>query len=348
MTNKRLIWIAAAALLVIAAAVYLRTAEDARYDAEGGELLFPGLAEQTDDIARIELRGGQDSGDQNKQITLIKGEEGWGVAERNGYSANTRNIRRLLVRLTELKLTEPKTKNPDRYARLGVGDPEQDAGARLVRLQANDGSEIAALILGKSARGSGTYLRLPGEAQSWRGSESLTFGISIQEWLDRKLLDINQNRIARLDIQPVEGRAYSVVREDENNLALEPAAGDGMRVKPGMLNRLISVMQNLSAEDLHMDTPPEGNWATAVHILDDGTLITLQSLPRKGNGGAALLKISVAAAEDATDEVRAEAAKMQKQFAGHVYEIVNHQAIMMGQHYDKVIEPVAANGEAGG
>lgn len=334
MKSKQILLLLIAAVAVLATAVFLYRAEQTRYTSADGELLFPELASQLDDITRIELRRGTE-----QQITLVQTASGWGVEERKGYPANRKNIRRLLVNLGEMQLEEPKTASPERHTALAVGDPQQDGNARLVRLLDGNGNAVAEVILGNTARGRGQYLRLPDSNQSWLGSESLSFGVSFSEWLDRKLLDINQTEVQRLDMQPASGREYSVLRTDNGSLKLEPEAPAGKRIKPGMLNRLTAVLQNLSADDVHMQAPRAGDWATARHTLSSGVVITLSSQPRPADTNLpALLQISAQATDEADEAAIQRAAELNARLSGWVFEIPNHQSLMMGQPWDKVIE----------
>ena len=338
MNRKTLILLVAFAALVLVGVMFALQQQGSRYESSAGGLLFPDLESRLASVQKIELIAGEPSA--GTRYTLLRNGSSWGVAERDGYPANNSNIQRLLVGLSNTRLLEPKTRDPEKYPRLAVGDPASDAAARLVRLIAKDGTVVAEVILGNGARNNGQYLRVPDDTQSWMGSERLAFGITHTEWLDRDLLEINQTEILRSEISPVEGRPYVVTRQD-NELTLSPPPPAGQRNKPGMLHRLQSVMQNLSAEDIYLgDDLPADGWATGTHHLSSGMVIRLETLAKHQNVSGGLLKITVSTQDDASDETRSEADQLAARLHGHVYQIQAHQARMMGQTWNNLVEDI--------
>ena len=107
-------------------------------------------------------------------MTLARDKDAWTLADRGGYPAKAEAVRALLVKLAEAELVESKTRNKDRYALLELEDPAaKDAKSRLLRLLDDKGGVIAEAIVGKKrfdafgGSKSGTYVRKPGDAQTW-------------------------------------------------------------------------------------------------------------------------------------------------------------------------------------
>lgn len=341
MKRQSILLLAIGAVVAVAIAYFVSDQEANRYSTGEGELLFPNLEAELDNVTRIELKTA------NSSITLTSTDQGWGVAERGGYRANTPSIRQLMLRLTQTRLLEPKTTDPAKYPRLGVGAVDSDDSAQWVRLLKADDTVVADVILGNAAKAGGVYLRKPDDAQSWRGSEKFGFGVDHTTWLDRHLLDINQGEVVTVAMQPTTGNAYVIQQDDNNQLSTEPGVPSGKRHKPGMLNRMISVMQTLKALDVvtDLETLPQDDWTTATYTLKNGVAITLtthKALPDSGSNNS-LLKVSAAVSAPAADQDAAsqQAKDINDRLAGHVYQIPEHQGLMMSQPHARLFEDLA-------
>src|SRR5687768_8313947 len=188
------------------------------------EPAFPTLRENPDAVAKVVLTGPDGT------LTLVR-ETGkrWSALERYGYPVDADKLRALIVALADMRLVEAKTSMPERYARLEVEDPEQeDAKSRLLRVESADGQVLAEVILGKRQhrltgnQQAGTYLRRPGEAQSWLASGGVDLDTAIIDWLDEEVVDLDPARIGRIEIRPEAGEGY-VARRDEPGAPLQLA-----------------------------------------------------------------------------------------------------------------------------
>ena len=104
-------------------------------DVTADALLLPGLAEQVNDVNRIEIvKAGS-----NTVATLRKGEQQWRVDQMGGYRADWSKIQALLAALAQARVIEAKTDKPEYYSRLGVEDiSAEDAGGVLVNFGSDD------------------------------------------------------------------------------------------------------------------------------------------------------------------------------------------------------------------
>ena len=80
---------------------------------QGGERVFPQLMSVINDVAEMIVET------KEQTITLVRGEKRWSVKEKDGYRADMEKVKSALVGLAELRLQDPKTKNPELYDRLG-------------------------------------------------------------------------------------------------------------------------------------------------------------------------------------------------------------------------------------
>ena len=218
MNRQRFIVLMVAALLAISGALYLSTQRNLPRDPHGMALL-PALASELNSVTALTVRKGAAA-----PVTVHKQGEQWTVAERGDYPADLPKLKKLLLALSDAKIREEKTSNPDSYAIIGVEDPSQPgAGGTQIELTAQNGK--LALIVGKSA-GEGTFVRRAGEKTSYIVEPGISVEAEPRYWIDTRLLDIPTDKIQSVESKPATGAAFSVHRV----AASQPKAADN---KPG-------------------------------------------------------------------------------------------------------------------
>jgi hypothetical protein len=115
---KTLILFAVITVVMLIAAIVFRSASVTSPAIEAG-LVLPNLAQQLATVQTIKIIHAGDS------VTLQRQAQAWTVVEKANYPAAESKIRELLLGLAYLKRLEPKTKNPDNYAILGLTDPDK-------------------------------------------------------------------------------------------------------------------------------------------------------------------------------------------------------------------------------
>ncbi len=162
-----------------------------------GALAFPGLT------AKLEGVGEVDVDHQGQTLQVVRVGDVWGLPAKGGYLIEQNKLHAILTGLTELRLTEPRTSDPDEYARLGVEDPTRPtASSSLLRVLDGSGSAVVELIVGhRRVRTQGNvpdtvYVRRPGEAQSWLAEGRLEVDADPQLWIDRDIANIDHAKIA--------------------------------------------------------------------------------------------------------------------------------------------------------
>ncbi len=217
MTPKTLILlIAATAVLVVGGLFYYESSAPPSETAVEGELLFPGLIDEVNDVASLEVAT------EEGQFTVQRGDEGWGLVERGGYPVLLERVRATLLALAEVKLVERKTENPALYERLGVQSVGEGTGAetpsKSVTAKRADGSVLAALIVGKS-REAGTgatyYARRVGESASWLvEGERPPLPETGDEWLDKKVLELDRAEVRAGRTTHADGEVVTIAKKD--------------------------------------------------------------------------------------------------------------------------------------
>lgn len=278
------VFLALLALTVVAAGAALLTAlaqpgaAPVRYVDEPA---FPALRANPDAVAKVALTTPEGS------FTLVR-ETGdrWSALERYGYAVDEDQVRALVVALADMRLIEAKTSLPERYGRLEVEDVgAADAKSRLLRLESADGEVLAEAIFGKQQhrltghQAAGTYLRRPGEAQSWLASGAVAIDPTVVDWLDARIVDLAPAQIARIEIRPDSGAEYVVRRgaPDEPLQFADLEEGEALKPDAG-LDRLAAAFADLRFEDVkprsELAWPEADQSATAVTF--DGVELTVR------------------------------------------------------------------------
>ena len=175
---------------------------------------FPALRAEPDAVAKVTIQT------KDGTITLTRtSPETWTSPDRFDYPAAGDKIDKLVRQLNDMRLIEAKTSNAERYARLEVEDMADEASSRLIRLEDGEGNVLAEALIGKrlfrltGSANSGTYIRRPGEAQSWLASGGFDLEPEVESWLDQIVVEIDREEVAKVKIALAEGEGYGVSRE---------------------------------------------------------------------------------------------------------------------------------------
>ncbi len=219
-----LVLVTAAALIV---AVVLAAGSGASSaDPQSGAAVLPELAKRADDVARLTLVHGE------SKATLLRQGDQWRVEEKSGYPADPTKVHQVLLGLAELRYVEAKTRKPEFYPRLEVEDAGQK-GAKSTLVTASDekGGLLGEILAGKrrvdqlGGGVDGIYLRKPGEAQSWLARGTLDLAGDTLGWLDRKVIDLPQEKVKEAVLIQPDGSKLDIARDKpEDPLALKGSA----------------------------------------------------------------------------------------------------------------------------
>jgi hypothetical protein len=211
------------------------------------EPAFPELRAKPDAVMRVTIMT------KDGAITLNRtSPETWIAPDAFDYPAANEKINRLVRQLNDMRLIEAKTANADRFARLEVEDVTEDANSRLIRLEDASGAVLAEALIGKRLfrltgdANSGTYIRRPGEAQSWLASGGFDLDPDIEAWLDQIVVEIDRNEVARVDVALAGEESYSVSRATAEDALEIEAIAEGETLKEGAnLAELASAMTSV-------------------------------------------------------------------------------------------------------
>jgi hypothetical protein len=212
MTRRTLLLLGTAAAASVSAAILLTPDSTEPPPSSATPLAFPGLAPRLANAQRIEVAR------HDGTLTIRRGAgDVWVLPAKADHPVRPERVRELLVGLTELRLTEPRTANPEMLERLGVEDPTRPgATSALLRvLDAND-APIAELVVGRRrmrVQGNvpeSVYVRRPADNQAWLAEGRLPLDADPNLWIDRDIANIARERI----------RAATIHRAGEGTLVL--------------------------------------------------------------------------------------------------------------------------------
>jgi hypothetical protein len=280
MTPRAVLGLAIVTLIATAAAVWVTLQQPAAGPVQfGDEPAFPALRERPDAVAKVTITSPTGG------FSLARAGDRWVAADRHDYPVAAAKLRELIVQLADMRLIEAKTSRPDRYARLEVEDVAEGASSRLIRLEDAEGTVLAEAIVGKQrqrltgAESSGTYLRRPGEAQSWLASGGIELDEQVQGWLEEEIIALEGERVRRLEVSPPSGERYAVVRDGpEAELRLDGLAEGEKLKQDANLNQLLGALARVQLEDVR--PLGEVDWPAEQHTVRvatfDGLELTLQ------------------------------------------------------------------------
>ena len=214
MNQKTLIGLAVAALVAIVIAVAVNHSNQPRSEG-GGEAaayLAPALRDHVNDVDKVVVIGAE-----GKTVaTLTRGADGWLLAEKGGYAADTGKLREFLLKLADAKLLEQKTASKEKYATLGVEDVAAK-DAKSIEVDLGGLVQPVKVIVGTANARSGTFVRRAGEAESWLASGNITVDKKAENWLRKDVVDVPAARVAAVEVTRPDGKVVRVAKESEGD-----------------------------------------------------------------------------------------------------------------------------------
>ena len=336
MQKRGLILLAAATVALLALAVVaIATGDRGVSRAMSGERALPSLAAKLGDVGSVGLKR------QALSLTFVRDGDYWLVAEKGNYPAAPGKVRRIVLAMADLLLVEPKTQQAEFYPRLDVEDPS-NGKSTLVTLKDGSGASLAELIIGKrryDRLGTGTdgvYVRKPGDTQAWLARGSLEFSDQLSSWLDRRILDIPQKRIAKATLTQPDGTKLVISRaKPEDKFMVEGAPADAKFRSDTTTGEPALALETLDLDDVKPATEltvPDKNVVTASFTTFDGLTVDVRMLDKDDTHWVALSAAGSGAAE-------AEAKAINDKGSRWTYAIPSYKATQLKMKLAVLLEP---------
>lgn len=231
MRERGLFLLVGAALVLAAGAVAATvTGEHAATHAPPGTRAFPGLAAKLGDVTAIGVAR------KGLRLDFVREGNDWLDTDKGNYPAVAPKLRRIALALANMTLVERKTREAKLYPRLDVEDPGKGKSA-LVTLKDKSGATLAALIVGKRRYDrlgegrDGVYVRRPGHKQSWLAAGALDLSGEAASWLQRRIVDVPEERIAKVTLTRPDGERLVIGRSAPKDKFAVSGAPAGAKFK---------------------------------------------------------------------------------------------------------------------
>ncbi len=268
-----------AALVVLAAALYLGSRRNSGEPSPEGTLFLPQLASALGTVSEIDLQKGAAT----PAVTLHRAGEQWTLAQRADYPADASKVRKLLLSLADAKIVEEKTSNPANFALIGVDDPASPkAAGTQITLTTKDAKP--SVIVGKPI-GEGNFARRGGEDRSFTVAPGITADVEPRAWIDSRLLDIPVAQIQSVaekaapgpGEKAASGYALHRLKPGEDGFALDGAPSAGRKLLDAKaLAPSAGVLSGLTADDVAAASSIDFSKSSqAIFTLADGSVITI-------------------------------------------------------------------------
>jgi len=280
MSRRRFIALMVAAVLAISGAMYVSTQRNLPRDPRGTTFL-PFLANELNTVTAVSVRRGAAA----PMVTVHQQSGHWTVAQRGDYPADVSKIRKLLLALSDAKITEEKTSNPASFPIIGVEDPSSPgASGAEINVTAQDGKH--GIIIGKPV-GEGNFARRVGENTSYIVEPGISFEVEPRYWIDAQLIDIAVGSIQSIEVKPAAGSPYVIHRtaatakpsaagSAADNFVIDGVPSGRKAADAALLAPSPTTYSGLRADDVAPASDIDFGKATVATVtLSDGNVITM-------------------------------------------------------------------------
>jgi hypothetical protein len=314
MKRRSLLLLGGSAVVVAGAAILAGPGTPPAPDTGSAPLMFQNLAQKLAEARRIEVKQG------DKHVVVTRRDaETWVLPEQEDYPVRSDKVRELLVGLTELRLTEPRTSDAAMLERLGLDDPAKPGStAAMLRVLDGAGKPIAELVVGRRRmRTQGNvpetvYVRRPDETQSWLAEGRLPLDADPQLWIDRDIANIARERILKVETDRTGEAPLVLTRTDgpDGRLAVTTPA-ETPPLEESSLDELGRAFEFLTLTTARKEAAVAGQpLGTSRFTLTDNLAITVTA---QQDGETVWLRLA-AAGDD-------EAARLNARWRGWAYQV---------------------------
>ena len=342
MTPRQFAVLAAAAALslVAAVAVYTMSAPWTTGSASAGRLA-PGLESEVPNVTRVVIEQG------GTNANIVQSGDTWQIESNDGYPASPEKVLSFINAIATAELIEEKTANEDRYGKLDVEKPAKGNAARMVRLQDKDGEALTELIVGKTRFGQtgvaaeGTYVRRPGDKQSWLADKRIVGGTALRDWAAPRVFELKTETVARAIVEIPGDERYEIVRADDGKTHELKTIPEGKKVSYiNIVDNIIEAASFLDLENVRKAEDAKGGEAGTITLELDSGLKLAMSVRREKDG--AWVKLEATGEGDA----KAAADDIMSRAKGWEFQVQPAKVSTMLKKLDELVEDEASAADA--
>lgn len=153
----------------------------------------------------------------DESYTLSKASNGWQMDKADGYTVRPDRLAALVTGLQGLTWGEGRTHDPEKFDRIGLGDPRDGGSGAIIQIADTSGKISAEFITGR--KDAYIYARYPTDTQAFRVTGELPPLYTHNAWLDFNIIDINPDAVS----------AFRLYDQTGTSLYLERIIGAGER-----------------------------------------------------------------------------------------------------------------------
>jgi hypothetical protein len=208
-------WVLAVLLVVQLALLGVMALRSGGGEDEESRALLPEL--EAFSPGRVQIDGNND-----ESVTLVRGEEGWTLADPAGYPANGEKVDLLLEKLEGVEVRRPVVSSPRYHATFKVAESEYERRLRI--WDSADGQPRIDLFLGSSPNVDVSHVRLAGDDRVYEAQGLGSFDLRVEaiSWIERKLIDVSFDDVVAVKLRNAHGE-FELAREEGSWSLLDPA-----------------------------------------------------------------------------------------------------------------------------
>jgi len=213
------------------------------------KLLFPGLADQINNVSKVTIKENKNT------VELLEQDKKWVVKNLDNYPANFNKVRATVINLSQFKIVDEKTDNPELYSRLSVEDPATEhSTSSLVTLFNNSGQELASVIIGQQRLSSsskpGLYIRKPDRKQALLVEGVLDISATDVDWINQELMHISSAQVRSVTIQYPDGKQFEINKamKEQPDFDIRGNGGDIPSASKIIINRIATGLEEMRAD----------------------------------------------------------------------------------------------------
>ncbi len=338
MKRLSLAFIAAACLALIVYVIWAERHDRAEFVV--AELIFPRLLDQLNSTTQIDFVTSQ------MDIAIKRTAGQWSIVNHYDYAADIRKVRAVLIGLAQMRFMDRVTRNANQHATLGVANVfEPDSPALHLTLR-KDQDVLADIIVGRSRKSASVaslteyYVRFPGDSEVWVAEGSLPKISDSLDWLDRRIADIERERIETVRVEGKNSIPLRLRRspQDVKNFDL-PDIPNGKEIRfQYRVNSIAGMLRKLAFEDV----VPADSFETGIRF----EIRTFDGLIVQGevsDDGARYATFSAMFEEHASEAVQQEAAQLANRWDGWAYQLSESRFKLLNFTFEDLVKD-ASNG----